>query len=122
VATLCIWRGSPTAHTPLHFSLVAVEHLPPRSASFTVTDYKVPARAFINKYIRVGHNPLLTNYVGHIETKPVYDTSGPLESMDDILIHTEMGVHEVTTEEWGELRVYPATWGTTEKDRRWIIR
>jgi hypothetical protein len=81
--------------------LVAVERLPPRSASFTVMDYKVRAHAFIKKLFRTGRNPLLPNYVGHIGMKPVYDTDRTLEYMDDILIHFDRGVREVTTEEWG---------------------
>jgi hypothetical protein len=42
--------------------------------------------------------------------------------MDDILICTDRGVREVTTEEWGQLKGYPSSWGTTAKDRRRIIR
>jgi hypothetical protein len=42
--------------------------------------------------------------------------------MDDILIHTERCVREVTTEEWGKLKGYPLSWGTTAKDRWWIIQ
>jgi hypothetical protein len=61
-------------------------------------DYKVPSRAFIKKDVQTGSNPLLPNYVGHIGRKPVYDMEGPLESMDNILIHTDRGVREVTTE------------------------
>jgi hypothetical protein len=41
--------------------------------------------------------------------------------MDDILIHTERGIWEVTTEDWGKLKGYPAAWGTTVKYRWWII-
>jgi hypothetical protein len=52
----------------------------------------------------------------------VYEANGPLDSMDDILIRTEKGVREVTTEEWGKLNGYPSYWGTTAKDRRWIIQ
>jgi hypothetical protein len=33
----------------------------------------------------------------------------------------DRGVREVTTEEWGKLKGYPATWGTTAKDWRRII-
>ena len=62
-------------------------------------DYKVPTRAFIKKSIQKGCNPLLPNYVGHIGRTPIYDANGPLESMDDILIRTDIGVREVTTEE-----------------------
>jgi hypothetical protein len=120
--TLCIRRGSPASRTPLPFSLVAAEHLPPWSASFALMDYKVPARAFIKKSIHTCCNPLLPNYVGHIGRKPIYDVNGPLESMDDILIRTDRGVREVTAEEWGELKGYPSSWGTTAKDRWWIIR
>jgi hypothetical protein len=61
-------------------------------------DYKVPARAFIKKDIRKGRNPLLPNYVGHIGMKPVYDTDGPLEPMDNIIIRTDRRVREVMTE------------------------
>jgi hypothetical protein len=88
VATLYIRRGSPASRTPLPFSLVAAECLPQRSASFLLMDYMVPVRAFIKKGIHTGRNPLLPNYVGHIGSKPVYDVNVPLESMDDILIHT----------------------------------
>jgi hypothetical protein len=52
----------------------------------------------------------------------VYEAGGPLESMDDILIRTERGVREVTTEEWGKLKGYPSSWGTTAKDRRRTIQ
>jgi hypothetical protein len=97
------------ALTSLYFSLIAAEPLPPWSASFAVMDYKVPARAFIKKDIWLGCNPLLPNYVGYIGTKLAYDSNGPIESMDDILIRTQRGVHEVTTEEGGELKGYPAT-------------
>jgi hypothetical protein len=82
---------------PLPFSLVAAERLPPRSASFALMDYKVPAREFIKKGIQTGHNPLLPNYVGHIGRKPIYDANGPIESMDDILIYMDRWVREVTT-------------------------
>jgi hypothetical protein len=85
-------------------------------------DYKVPARAYIKKSIKEGRNPLLPNYVGHIGRKPVYEADGPLKSMDDIIIRTERGVSEVTTEEWGKLKGYPSSWGTTAKDRWWIIQ
>jgi hypothetical protein len=122
VATLCIRRGSSASRTPLPFSFGAVERLPPRSASFALMDYKVPARAYIEKSIQKGRNPLLPNYVGQIGRKAVYEAEGPLEYMDDILIHTERGVREVTTEESGKLKVYPLYWGTTAKDRRWIIQ
>jgi hypothetical protein len=70
-------------------------------------DYKVPARAYIKKIIKEVRNPLLPNYVGHIGRKPVYEADGPLESMDDIIIRTERGVREVTTEEWGKLKGNP---------------
>jgi hypothetical protein len=70
-------------------------------------NYKVPARAYIKRSIKKGRNPLLPNYVGHIGSKPVYDADGPLESMDDILIRTERGVREVTTEEWGKFKGCP---------------
>jgi hypothetical protein len=73
-------------------------------------DYKVPARAFINNIIQKGCNPLLPNYVGHIRMKPRYEAEGPLESMDDILIRTERGVREVTTEEWGKHKGHPLYW------------
>jgi hypothetical protein len=106
---------------PLPFSLVAAERLPPWSASFSLMDYKVPARAFIKKGIQTERNPLLPNYVGHIGRKPVYDANGPLESMDDILMHTDRGVREVTTEEWGKLKGYPSSCGNTAKDRRRIV-
>jgi hypothetical protein len=52
----------------------------------------------------------------------VYEANGPLKSMDDILIHTERGVRDVTTEEWGKLKGHLSYWGTTAKDMRWIIR
>jgi hypothetical protein len=83
-------------------------------------DYKMPARAYIKKNIKEGRNPLLPNYVGHIGRKPVYEAYITLESVDDILIRTERGVREVTTEEWGKLKGYPPYWGTTTKDRRRI--
>jgi hypothetical protein len=86
VATLCIRRGSSASTISLHFSLVAVERLPPRSASFALMDYKVSAQAYIKKSIREGLNPLLPNYVGGIGRRTVYEADGPLESMDDILI------------------------------------
>jgi hypothetical protein len=41
----------------------------------------------------------------------MYDSNGPVESIDDILIHIERDMSEVTTEGWGELKGYPATWG-----------
>jgi hypothetical protein len=85
-------------------------------------DYKVTARAYIKKNIKEGCNPLLPNYVGHIGRKPVYEADGRLESMDDILIRTERGVREVTTEEWVKLKAYPPSWGTTVKYRRRIIQ
>jgi hypothetical protein len=103
-------------------SLVAAERLPARSTSFALMNYKLPARAFIKKSIHKGRSPLLPNYAGHIGIKPVYEANGPLESMDDVLIHTERGVREVTTEEWGKLKGYPSYWGTTAKDRWWIIQ
>jgi hypothetical protein len=85
-------------------------------------DYKVPARTFIKKSIHKGRNPLLPNFVGHIGRKPVYEANRPLDSMDDIILRTERGVREVTTEEWGNIQGYPSSWGTTAKDRRWIIQ
>jgi hypothetical protein len=97
VATLCIRRGSSASSVSLPFSLLAAERLPPRSASFALMDYKLPARAYIKKIIKEGHNPLMPNYVGHIGRKPVYEAYGPLESMDDILVRTKRGVREVTT-------------------------
>jgi hypothetical protein len=120
--TLCIHRGSSSSRASLPFSLVAVERLPSRSASFALMDYKVPARAYIKKRIQKGRNPLLPNYVGHIGRKPVYESDRPLDAMDDILICTEIGVREVTTKEWGKLKGYPSHWGTTTKDRRRIIQ
>jgi hypothetical protein len=60
--------------------------------------------------------------VGHIGIKPVHDTDAPLEPMNDILIRTDRGVQEVMTEEWGKLKGYPSTWGTTATDWRRIIR
>jgi hypothetical protein len=42
------------------------------------------------------------------------------ESTYDILICTERGVSEDTTEEWVKLKVYPSSWGTTVRDRRQI--
>jgi hypothetical protein len=99
MTTLCIRRGSSASRTPLPFSLVAAERLQSRSASFALTDYKVPACAYIKKSIQKGRNPLLPNYVGHIWRTPVYEADGPLESMDDILIRTERDVREVTTED-----------------------
>jgi hypothetical protein len=122
VATLCIRRGSPASCTPLPLSLVAAERLPPRSASFALMDYKVPARMFIKKGIQTGRNTLLPNYVGHIGRKSVYDANGTFESMDDIMIYTDRGVREVMTEEWWKIKGYPSSWGTTAKDRRRIIR
>jgi hypothetical protein len=83
--------------------------------------YKVPACAFIKKGIQTGRNPLLPGYVGYIGRKPLYKANGPLESMDDILICTDIGVREVTTEEWGTIKGYPSSWGITAKDRRRII-
>jgi hypothetical protein len=81
----------------------------------------VPACAFIKKAIHEGRDLILSTCMGHIVTKPVYDTEVPLVYMDDILTRTKRGVREVTTEEWGKLKGCPAAWGTTEKDRRWII-
>jgi hypothetical protein len=81
-------------------------------------DYKIPARAYIKKVIKEGRNPLLPNYVGHIWPKLVYEANGPLESKDDILVRTKIGVREVTTEEWGKLKGYLRSWGTTAKYRR----
>jgi hypothetical protein len=92
---------------PLPFSLVTAECLLPRLASFTVMDYNVPVSAFIKKDIWTGRNLLLPNYVGHIGVKPVYDMDGPLESIDDIIIRTDRGVREVTTEEWRKLEGSP---------------
>jgi hypothetical protein len=89
---------------------------------YTNMDYKVPARAYIKKSIKEGRKPLLPNYVGHIKRKPVYEEDGTLDSMDDILVRTERGVREVATEKWGEIKGYPPSWGTTAKDRRWIIQ
>jgi hypothetical protein len=85
-------------------------------------DYKVPARTFIKKSIQKWRNPLLPNYVGHIGMKAVYKANGTLDYMDDIIIRTDRGAREVTTKEWGKLKGYPLSWGTTEKDRRRIIR
>jgi hypothetical protein len=82
----------------------------------------VPARAYIKKSIQKGRNLLLPNYVEHIGRTPVCEVDGPLKSMDDVLIRTERGVREVTTEEWGTFKGYPSSWGTTAKDRRWIIQ
>jgi hypothetical protein len=107
VATLCIIRGSSASRTPLPFSLVAVERLPPRSDSFTLMDYKVPARAYTKKSIQEGRNPLLPNYVGHIGRKPVYEADGLLDSMDDTLVRIKRGVREVRTKELGKLKGYP---------------
>jgi hypothetical protein len=87
-ATPLYSKGFVSLSYPLPFSLVAAERLPPRSASFALMDYKVPVRAFIKKIIQKSCNPLLPNYVGHIGRKPVYEANGPLESMDDILVHT----------------------------------
>jgi hypothetical protein len=64
-----------------------------------------------------GRNPLLPNYVGHIGRRPVYEADGSLESMDDILILTERDVMEAMAEEWGKLKGYPSSSGTTAKDR-----
>jgi hypothetical protein len=122
VTTLCIRRGSSASRTPLPFSLVAAECLPPRSASFALMDYKVQAHVYIKKSIQKGHNPLLPSYVGHIGRKPVSEADGPLESMDDILTRTERGAREVTIKEWDKLKGYPSYWGTTAKDRRRIIQ
>jgi hypothetical protein len=98
VATLCIQSCSSASIISPPFSLVAAERLLPRSASFALMDFKVPARAYIKKSIKEGRNSLLPNYVGHIGRKPLYEAGGPLESMDDIIIRTERGVSEVTTE------------------------
>jgi hypothetical protein len=81
--------------------------LPPRAASFAVMDYKVPVRSFSKQAIRERCKPILPIYVGHIGQKHVYDADGPLEAMDDILIRTERGVYEVTTDESGKLIGYP---------------
>jgi hypothetical protein len=85
-------KGFTSLSYPLPFSLVAVELLPPRSASFAFMNYTVPAGEFIKKGIQTGHNPLVPNYVGHIGRRPVYNANGPLGSMDDIFIHTDRGV------------------------------
>jgi hypothetical protein len=85
-------------------------------------DYKVPTRAYIKKSIKEGRSPLLPNYVWHFGRKPVCEADGPLESMDDMLVRTKRGVREVTTEEWGKLKGYPPSWGTTVKDRQQIIQ
>jgi hypothetical protein len=60
--------------------------------------------------------------VGHIGQTPVYEADGPLDSIDDIVVRTKRGVREVTTEEWGKLKGYPPSWGTTAKDRWRIIQ
>jgi hypothetical protein len=86
VATLCIMRDSSASSVSLPFSLLAAERLPPRSASFALMDYKIPARAYIKKVIKGGRNHLLPNYVGHIGPKPVYEANRPLESMEEILV------------------------------------
>jgi hypothetical protein len=122
VATLCIWRGSSASSVSLPFSLLAAERIPPRLTYFALMDYNVPARAYIKKIIKESRNPLLPNYVWHIGRKPMYEAGGPLESMDDILVRTKRGVREVTIEEWGELKGYPPSWGTTAKDRQRIIQ
>jgi hypothetical protein len=77
VANLCSKRFTSLSY-PLQFSLVMVERLPPQSASFALMDYRVPARALINKDIQTVCNPLLPNYVGNIGMKPVHDMDGPL--------------------------------------------
>jgi hypothetical protein len=79
-------------------------------------DYKVPSRAYIKKITKEGSSPLMSNYVGHIGRKPLYEADGPLDSMDDILIRAKRGVQEVTNKEWGKLKGYPPFWGTTAKD------
>jgi hypothetical protein len=89
---------------------------------FFFMDYKVPTRAYINKSIKEGCNPVLPNYVGHIGRKHVCEEDGPLDNMDDILVRMVRGVREVTTEEWGKLKGYPGSCGTTAKDRRRIIQ
>jgi hypothetical protein len=122
VATLCIWRGSSASSILLPFSLLSAERLPPRSDSFALMGYKIPARDYIKKVIKDGCNPLLPNCMKHIGPKPVYEANGPLESMDDIPVRTKRGVREVTTEEWGKLKGYPPSSGTTTKDRRQIIQ
>jgi hypothetical protein len=61
VSTLCIRRASSASSASLPFYLLAAERLPPRSASFALMDYKVPARAYIKKVIKGGRNPLLPN-------------------------------------------------------------
>jgi hypothetical protein len=121
-ATLCIQRGSSASSVYLPFSLLEAERLPPRSASFALMEYKVPAHAYIKKVIKESQNSLLPNYVGHIGKTPVYEADGPLESMDDILVLKKRGVRDVTTEEWVKLKEYPPYWGTTAKDRRRIIQ
>jgi hypothetical protein len=78
VSTLCYHRGSSASHTPLPFSLVAAESLLPQSASFALMDYKVTARAYMNKSIQKGSNPLFTSYVGRIGRKAVYEADIPL--------------------------------------------
>jgi hypothetical protein len=57
----------------------------------------------MKKYIWTGCNLLLPNYVGHIGMKTVYDTDGPLESMDDIIMHTDRRVQEVMKYKWENL-------------------
>jgi hypothetical protein len=54
--------------------------------------------------------------------KPVYDANGPLEYMDNIIIHTDREVTEVMTKESGFLKGYPFSWGTTAKYRRLKIQ
>jgi hypothetical protein len=54
VATLCIRRGSSASRTPLPFSLVAAERLPPRSFSFALMDYKVPPPRISRRASRKG--------------------------------------------------------------------
>jgi hypothetical protein len=45
---------------------------------------KIITRAYIKKSIQKGCNPLLTNYVGNIGRKHVYEADGTIGSMDDI--------------------------------------
>jgi hypothetical protein len=79
-------KGFIYSRTSLPLSLVMTERLPPRSASFSLMDYKVLACAYIKTSTKEGCNPLLPNYVGYIGRKPVYEAYGPLESIDYILI------------------------------------
>jgi hypothetical protein len=87
------WK--PYLSEEVHQSIPPPPLLPATTSFFFL---EVPARAFIKKDIPTGHNPLLSNFVGHIGVRLVYDMDVPLDYMDDILIHTDRGVREATIE------------------------